>query len=156
MRLQFNLQSNLTANSLWWHPIVGGAKTDCNLKSWLQKPGFYIEKCNGFSSLPSSFSSSSFFLPLCRQNSDAKPYLLEIYHLKPTAGHTILSLIHEGRSRSAFTTLKKYLTGLPRNDFGQFHFPHYAQLSSDISPYLRPFYHIPNTTLVRCSFRGFH
>ena len=47
--------------------------------------------------------------PLPRQNSDAKPCLLVMYCLKSTAGHILLSLIYEGRSRSGFMKVKKYL-----------------------------------------------
>lgn len=45
-------------------------------------------------------------------------------------------------------TLTEYLTGLPRNDFHQFHFLHYAQLSSNISFYLKPFIITPYLILL--------
>lgn len=73
----------------------------------------------------------------CRQNSSAKPYLLEMYHLKPTGGHTLVFLIYKGGSRSGFTETQeksdwsttKWLPSIS---------PYSTQLSSDITYYQKP------------------
>lgn len=82
-------------NSLWSNTIVS-----CPCHSGLPPPYFssFFLYCD-YHQLQSSTKNG----PLHRWNYSAKPYSLEMYHLKPTAGHTLVSLIYKGQSRSSFT-----------------------------------------------------